>query len=387
VRAKRRRTDLLLIDSATSGCAGGYMHGLYEGLARPDRTEVAVSVYYPWPYGLRWFFKYSELGAQRRYKLGQFRLYVRALELAWTFGRLLGYVLRHRVRAVAYALSSNLSLERWFLRALQALGVRVYLICHDVVPFALPDQNLDEMIRKRAKFYRLADRLVVHNRNSVEDLLSTFCVQESRVRQFPFPLFDLSPIEPKVVQEVPASARTRFLFLGHLRPEKGLDVLLAAWLRFHATHPNAELVIAGNLPRGSLYDFKAIEQRNVRLVLRFVSDEEYVGLIEQSDCVVLPYRRGTNSGVTSTVLALRRCLIVSDIPMFRHHPLIPTGSFFCSGDSGDLCARLAEFARGRRNAPEGDEWERLRAEYEARFSEEIKATFADAFGPAGPPHA
>jgi glycosyltransferase involved in cell wall biosynthesis len=381
VRAERRRTDLLLIDSATSGCAGGYMHGLYKGLGRPDRSEVAVSVYYPWPYGLRWFFKYSDLGAQPRYRLGRFRLYVRALELASTFARLLGYVLRYRVRAVAYALSSNLILERWFLRALQALGVRVYLICHDVVPFALPDQNLDEMIRKRAKFYRLADRLVVHNRNSVEDLLTTFGVQGDRIRQFPFPLFDLSPIQPRDVHEVPASTRTRFLFLGHLRPEKGLDVLLEAWLRLHAMHPDAELVIAGNLPRGSVYDFKAIERCNVRLVLRFVSDEEYVALIQQSDCVVLPYRRGTNSGVTSTVLALRRCLIVSDIPMFRHHPLIPTGSFFRSGDSGDLCARLIEFTRGRRNAPEGAEWERLRAEYEAKFSEEIKTAFADAFDP------
>jgi hypothetical protein len=94
---------------------------------------------------------------------------------------------------------------------------------------------------------------------------------------------------------------------------------------------------------------------------------------------VLPYRRGTNSGVTSTVLALRRCLIVSDIGMFRSHPLIPKGSFFRSEDSADLRDRLTEFASGQRHAPAGEEWERRRADYEATFAAEVKIVFADAF--------
>lgn len=377
-------TDLLIIDSATSGCAGSYVHGLRQALGRTGGVEVAVSYYYPFLYGLRWFFKYSELAAQGRYALGRLRLYVRAFELVWTFGRLLAYILRRRVRVVAYALSSNLVLELGFLRLVRLAGVRVYLICHDVVPFALPHENLAAMTRKRAWFYRLCDRLIVHNQNSVDDLRTTYGVEGERVQQIPFPLFDLSHIRSCEVAGVPPKSATRFLFLGHLRPEKGLDVLLAAWPRFHAESPDAELVIAGNLPRGCNYDFESVERCNVRLLLRYVSDEEYVSLIEHSDCVVLPYRRGTNSGVTSTILSLRRSLIVSDIPMFWNHPLIPQGSYFREGDSDDLCARLTEFTRGRRHPPAGEAWERRRAAYEAELNEQVKSVFADAFAITAP---
>lgn len=376
---RRSTIDLLLIDSATSGCAGSYIHGLREAIGRPDRVEVAVSHYFPFPYGLTWFFKYSELTAQQRYKLGRWRLYVRGLELLWAFARLLVYIVRHRVRVVAYALSSNLTLELLFLRLVQLVGARVYLICHDVVPFVLPHENLGDMIRKRARFYRLADRLIVHNQNSVDDLRETYGIEGERVHQMPFPLFDLSHIDADQVTVIEPASGLRFLFLGHLRPEKGLDVLLDAWPRFHAECPDAELVIAGNVPRGCSYDFRAVEGCNVRLLLRYVSDEEYVGLIKRSDCVVLPYRRGTNSGVTSTILSLRRSLIVSDIPMFRSHPLIPEGCYFREGDSEDLCARLIEFARGKRHPPAGDAWEARRAAYEAALQERVKKVFADAF--------
>lgn len=377
--AGRSRKYLLLIDSATSGCAGGYLHALFSGLNRPGEVDVAVSYYYPWPYGLRWFFKYSELGAQSRYRLGRMRLYVRVCELVWTFARLCAFVLRHRVKVVAYALSSNLLIERWFLRALQLARVRVYLICHDVVPFALPHQDLTVMIRNRAKFYQLADRLIVHNQNSIEDLLATFGVAPDRVQEFPFPLFDLSPIRRVEMKGIPPKTRIRYLFLGHLRPEKGLDLLLETWGRFYQANPGVELVIAGNIPKGSDYAFESIERCNVRLVLRYVSDEEYVSLIQASDCVVLPYRRGTNSGVTSTVLALRRSLIVSDIPMFRNHPLIPEGSFFRSGDSADLYERLMDFASGRLLGPQGEEWERRRATYESAVVRGVQTVFVDAF--------
>jgi glycosyltransferase involved in cell wall biosynthesis len=46
----------------------------------------------------------------------------------------------------------------------------------------------------------------------------------------------------------PASAPLRILFVGYLRPEKGLDQLLAAYGMILASLPDAELVIVGNEP-------------------------------------------------------------------------------------------------------------------------------------------
>src|SRR5882672_8548600 len=342
----RIRHAILLIDSATSGCAGGYVDGLYKNIERNGAVEVAVSYYFPFKYGKRVFFKYSELAAQKRYRLGRARLYVRFLELLWSFVKLFAYISFSHVKVVCYALSSNLLVEYLFLFVAKYLaGAKVYVVCHDVIPFALPNENLPKQIQRRSAFYALADKLVVHNDNSVQDLRNTFKVSVDNVSSFPFPIYDLESMRFRHVDVLGPSTRTRFLFVGHLRPEKGVDVLLEAWSRFYQKGEDVELIIAGNLPAGCEYDFDGLRGSNLQLLARYLSDEEYVSLIRQSDCVVLPYQRGTNSAVVSTVLSLRKNMIVSDIDMFNNNPLIPSQSFFRRNSSEHLVERLTYFHR------------------------------------------
>src|SRR5690348_10065159 len=94
------RKVLLLVDSATSGVAGAYIDGIWRRLAHRDAVEVAVSHYFPFAYGKRLFFKYSELTAQRVYRLGRARLYVRFAELVIAFARLALWVILSRVEVV-----------------------------------------------------------------------------------------------------------------------------------------------------------------------------------------------------------------------------------------------------------------------------------------------
>jgi len=181
---------------------------------------VAVSHYFPFDYGLRIFYKYSELHVQARYRLGRLRMYVRGLELIWALARLLVVVRRRRVQTVCYAISSTLRLEYLFLVAVKRLSdAEVMLICHDVVPFVPPGGDLESMVRKRARFYRLADRLVVHNQNSLDDLREVFQIQADNVVYFPFTLFDFSDTGIEYVCVLHESNAYRFLSLRHLRPE------------------------------------------------------------------------------------------------------------------------------------------------------------------------
>jgi glycosyltransferase involved in cell wall biosynthesis len=334
---------LLLIDSATSGVAGAYIDGIWRRLVHRDAVEVAVSHYFPFAYGKRIFFKYSELTAQPRYRLGRARLYVRFGELLIAFVRLIAWVIVSRVQVVCYALSSNLSAEYAFLWFLKRVArVDVFLICHDVVPFVGPGEAFADMVRRRRPFYLLADRLIVHNENSIDDLGTVFGIPRDKVRQFPFPLYDTSGMGFRDVDLLDATGARRFLFIGHLRREKGIGVLLDAWARLRRVRQDAELVIAGNIPQGCEYDLASPEDRGIRLLTGYVTDEAYVNLIRQSDCVVLPYSRGTNSAVVSTVLAAGKSLVVSDIPMFKNNPLIPAESFFACDDAESLAGRLAE---------------------------------------------
>jgi glycosyltransferase involved in cell wall biosynthesis len=370
------RKVLLLIDSATSGVAGAYVDGIWRRLAHRDAVEVAVSHYFPFDYGKRIFFKYSELTAQRVYRLGRARLYVRFAELLIAFLRLIVWVIVSRVDVVCYALSSNLSIEYAFLWVLKRIArVEVLLICHDVVPFVGPGQALDDMIRRRRPFYLLADRLIVHNEHSIEHLQTVFGIPREKVRQFPFPIYDTSAMGFRDIDLFGATDKHRFLFIGHLRQEKGVGVLLDAWARLRRRRQDVELVIAGNIPPGCEYDLTSTDERGIRLLAGYVTDEDYVNLIRQADCVVLPYSRGTNSAVVSTVLAARKNLVVSDIPMFTNNPLIPPESFFACDDAESLAGRLAYFCdlgpeQRRRLEIEGD---RRLPLYEEAFREQVNA--------------
>jgi len=370
------RKVLLLVDSATSGVAGAYVEAICRRLAHRDRVEVAVSYYFPFPYGKRMFFKYSELTAQHLYTLGRARLYVRFAELLGAFARLFTWVVVSRVRVVCYALSSNLWAEYAFLWLLKRVArVKVFLICHDVVPFVAPGEDHAQMVRRRRRFYVLAHKLIVHNDNSIDDLQEVFGISADKVGQFPFPIYDCQDMGFRTVDVLGHTDKRRFLFIGHLRREKGVDVLLEAWSRFSQLGGNAELIIAGNIPPGCAYDLGSASERGIRLLGRYLSDEEYLNLIRQSDCVVLPYLRGTNSAVVSTVLAARKNLVVSDIPMFRSNPLIPVESFFASGDSESLAGRLAHFCHlGHEQQLLLDaDVERRFARYEQMFRQQVNA--------------
>jgi glycosyltransferase involved in cell wall biosynthesis len=370
------RKVLLLIDSATSGVAGAYIDGIWRRLAHRDAVEVAVSYYFPFDYGKRIFFKYSELTAQRVYRLGRARLYVRFGELLIAFARLIAWVIVSRVKVVCYALSSNLSVEYAFLWFLKHVArVDVLLICHDVVPFVGPGQELADMIRRRQPFYRLADGLIVHNEHSIEHLHSVFGIAPGKVRQFPFPIYDTSAMGFRDIDVWGVTGTRRFLFIGHLRQEKGVGVLLDAWARLRQRRQDAELVIAGNIPAGCEYDLTAPQERGIRLLAGYVTDEDYVNLIRHADCVVLPYSRGTNSAVVSTVLAAGTHLVVSDIPMFKNNPLIPPESFFACDDAESLAERLAyvcDLGPEQRRRLELERDRRL-PEYEAAFQAQVNA--------------
>jgi len=367
---------LLLIDSATSGIAGAYIDGIYRHLAHREAVEVAVSHYFPFRYGERIFFKYSELTVQGTYRLGRARLYVRFAELLVAFARLFAWVMLSRVQVVCYALSSTLWLEYAFLWLVKhAAGAKVYLVCHDVIPFLAPGEDLARKVSKRRRFYVLADRLIVHNGNSVEDLRAAFGISTEKVARFPFPIYDVRGMGYRDVRVLGRSTRIRFLFIGHLRPEKGLPVLLGAWSRFREMRQDAELVIAGNVPPGCEYDLETASSKGVLLLTRYLSDEEYLGLIRESDCVVLPYVRGTNSAVLSTVLAARKNMIVTDIPMFRCNPLIPPESFFACNDVESLVERLAHFSALGQDGQVllTAEAEERFARYEDGFAKEVNA--------------
>lgn len=105
------------------------------------------------------------------------------------------------------------------------------------------------------------------------------------------------------------------LFFGLIRDYKGLDTLLEAWARFRRS--GHKLLIAG--------EFYASRDKYIELIKRlgleseiilhdhFVSDSEVRNYFSASDCVVLPYKTATQSGVTQIAYNFCTPIIVTRV--------------------------------------------------------------------------
>lgn len=147
------------------------------------------------------------------------------------------------------------------------------------------------------------------------------------------------------------------LFFGFVRPYKGLDVLVEAMPQVRAARP-VTLVVAGEFYQ----PVEPIRARvaalgladAVRVLDRYVPDEEVGDLVAAADAVVLPYRSATQSGVVLVAYA-GGCPVISTavggLPEVVEEGV--TGHLVPPGDPAALAgAILGFYARGGRPAYE-----------------------------------
>jgi glycosyltransferase involved in cell wall biosynthesis len=109
------------------------------------------------------------------------------------------------------------------------------------------------------------------------------------------------------------------LFLGLLRPYKGLDILADAWPAVRAAIPMARLLVVGRLAdAGARPDLDRLTALpGVEARERYVSVPEMVDYHAVSDVVVFPYQRISQSGAFMTAVGLGRPTVVSPIEGLR----------------------------------------------------------------------
>jgi glycosyltransferase involved in cell wall biosynthesis len=105
------------------------------------------------------------------------------------------------------------------------------------------------------------------------------------------------------------------LFFGLIRDYKGLDMLLKAWKSWNPE--NRKLLIAGEFYTSREKYISLIEQLDLkdRVVLHdhFIADEDVRYYFSASDCLVLPYRSATQSGVTQIAYNFSLPMLVTNV--------------------------------------------------------------------------
>jgi D-inositol-3-phosphate glycosyltransferase len=204
--------------------------------------------------------------------------------------------------------------------------------------------------------YRLADHIFVHTAIMKSELMKEFGVQRGRVTVIPFginnsvPDTNLSPREAKERLGIRENQKT-ILFFGRIKPYKGLEHLIAAFQRLVRRHDDYQLIIAGQLEKGSERYWESIQREIQEYVetgqiiprIRFIPDAEIEVYFKGADVLVLPYREIFQSGVIFLGYNFGLPVLAADVGSLKEEIVEGTTGFvFRSDDPVDLARALEE---------------------------------------------
>ncbi len=353
----------------TSGNSGLYLDEIYQTLKKEGfQQRVFVSCFYPFAYGEKVFFRYGDI-AHSKFR-GKFRKVIQLIEIVIAFIKILVIAFINKPKVINYShIGQSYFFIYYFLVLLKRLsGAKLIITCHDVNPHTI----ITGEIKFRQLIFKTGDYLLVHNDHSVNDLKTYFSINTDKIIKHPFPIMDLTKLNYLNQTFKPCD----FLFIGHLRKNKGIEFLLNTWKEFSSINPKAKLCICGNKTSDVSFDVEEFMLHNVEFHLNYISDRDYYMFIKSARYVILPYFEGTNSGIISTVLSMGVNVITSDIPMFKENPFISDSDMFKSNDKQSLISILERKYLEPNNFTGLDKIQKYRNDFE----ESVKQVYSTILG-------
>lgn len=210
------------------------------------------------------------------------------------------------------------------LRRLRERGVRVVWTVHNRLPHELRHPALE--VRLYRALAESADAIHVMSPATPEIVADVVTLDPAKVRTIPHPSYE-GVYETGVTRE---DARTSFalddderavLFLGQIRPYKGVSELVAATALAAGDDdaPRVRLMLAGAVKEQSREEFVASIPDELRVIsqLDYVADGDLARWLRAADVAVFPYRSILNSGSVHLAATFRVPVVLPDEPHLR----------------------------------------------------------------------
>jgi len=214
-------------------------------------------------------------------------------------------------------------------------------------PFFGPCHGVISSIIKKAYKYKIlfiTENVISHEANKVDEILTKIGLKnasmflalsksvEKELRRFAkdrkiyrseLPRYDYYQTNSK--ENIPALKSELgigkddnvLLFFGYIRKYKGLDVLIKAFPTILEKHPSSCLLIAGEFYDNPSRYLKLIDKLNVRdrvkVINKFIPNEEISKYYQVSDVVILPYLSATQSAILNVTYSFMKPVIATDV--------------------------------------------------------------------------
>lgn len=210
-------------------------------------------------------------------------------------------------------------LDALALRALARADITTAYTAHNVAPH----ERALWPRRWRGPLHRSCHVVVAHSEATARRLEHEGGAAAERIRVVPMP----APAAPAAGSRRAARGRVLpgrdgthlVLFLGQVRPYKGVDVLLAAMPRVRSEVPGAHLAVVGrpaspHLARGVAEDVRRLGLGDaVTLRLAHATARDFADWLSAADLVALPYRATDDSAVLGAAQGHGRAVVASGV--------------------------------------------------------------------------
>ena len=203
-----------------------------------------------------------------------------------------------------------------FLRMISPHTKFVFTI-HNICPHGMKEDDRRNYNPVFSKALSIFDHYIVHTERTKNDVCDDLNINSNKVSVVYHGVFT-----PKNVQFSPSALQKgtiNLIMYGNQNWYKGTDIFVKSLCYLEESIKNyLHVTICGAISKDYLRELQSIETGiNIAWIPRFIEDELLYNQINESDIIVLPYRRISQSGVLLLALATNRFIITSDLPTFK----------------------------------------------------------------------
>lgn len=204
---------------------------------------------------------------------------------------------------------------------------------HDAVPHEGECLSKRIFMRLHLLLLFLFIRKIIVHSTAIRDQLPGFL--RARTHLLPHVNYSLwARGEPKMRGD----GRFIVLFFGRLLRYKGLDYLLEEFRRLDPGR--FELIIAGE---GNIAEYD-IHGDNIRIINRFIPDEEMAALFNEAHAIALPYVAASQSGVAYMAFAFEKPVVATRVGALADVVIDDQNGYLIQREAGALARALTRMA-------------------------------------------
>lgn len=219
---------------------------------------------------------------------------------------------------------------------------RIYFTVHNIFPHNMSDEG---MIRYHSRFLQLdkiIDGYIVHLYSSKNELISGFSIEEKKIHVAYHGIYIAENYIPHKYSN--KDGIKKIIMFGYQNHYKGTDVLLEALKLLPINYlKKIQVQIVGKTDPTLYKRYENDRDKlNVSWINRFVSDNELYEFIGNSDLILLPYRKISQSGVLLLALSYKKPILTSNLPSFKETLEGYPEDYFFDVDSPNNLEKLLE---------------------------------------------